>query len=184
MHMNSQLLDRQVTSMSRSSRAGGVLSAGTVCTGLVAGLLYSYSVSVMLGLAETDDRTFVKVMQRINSAIQNPVFGLVFLGAVGFTLAAAVMERRLGARQATKWALAGLGLYCLAMFITMGINIPLNDKLARAGDVDSITDLHALRKSFETPWVVANAARSLAATMALASLTRALVHHGRENGHR
>jgi uncharacterized membrane protein len=165
----------------RAKRAGIVLGLATGSVGLMAGLLYSFSVAVMVGLKKTDDRTFVSTMQRINVAIQNPLFGLTFAGAVGFTAAAAVMERRLGAKETAKWVGAGLGAYLVAMGITVGINIPLNDKLAKAGSVDLIPDLGALRRSFETPWDIANGARSLAATVALACLVRALLLHSREN---
>jgi uncharacterized membrane protein len=160
-------------------RAGFVLVLAMVALGLITGLLYSFSVAVMLGLRKTDDRTFVNVMQRINVAIQNPAFGISFVGAFVFTTIAAVMEHRLRARDALRWILAGLGLYVVALAITIGVNIPLNDKLARAGDVDLIADVAALRRSFETPWNVANAARTLAATAALTCLGRALLLHGR-----
>ena len=43
---------------------------------LIAGLFYSFSVAVMTGLARADDRTFIDTMQRINRAIQNPMFFL------------------------------------------------------------------------------------------------------------
>jgi uncharacterized membrane protein len=165
----------------RAKRAGVVLGLATGSVGLMAGLLYSFSVAVMVGLRKTDDRTFVSAMQRINVAIQNPLFGLTFAGAIGFSAAAAVMERRLGAKETAKWAGAGLGMYLVAMGITVGVNIPLNDKLAKAGNVDVISNLGSLRRSFEVPWDIANGARSLAATIALGCLVRALILHGREN---
>jgi uncharacterized membrane protein len=163
------------------SKAGGLLGAAVVTVGLFSGLLYSYSVSVMLGLAKTNDKTFVDVMQRINVAIQNPVFGLSLGGGLIFGIAAAVSERRLGAKETTKWIIIGLALYALALLITMGINIPLNDKLAKAGNPDLIPNLHAVRTSFEGPWVRANALRSVASTLALAAFARAMLLHGREN---
>jgi uncharacterized membrane protein len=48
-----------------------VLVAATVTMGLIAGLFYAYACSVMLGLRQTDARTFVYAMQRINVAILN-----------------------------------------------------------------------------------------------------------------
>ncbi len=42
------------------------LIATTVTTGLVAGLFYANSISVMLGLKRTDDQTCVNAMQQIN----------------------------------------------------------------------------------------------------------------------
>jgi uncharacterized membrane protein len=54
------------------SWSGATLVAGTVTTGLMAGLFAAFSYAVMPGLARTDDATFVRSMQRINVAILNP----------------------------------------------------------------------------------------------------------------
>ena len=51
-----------------------VLAEATLVTGLVAGLSFAYSCSVMPGLAATDDRTFVGTMQSINRRILNGWF--------------------------------------------------------------------------------------------------------------
>jgi uncharacterized membrane protein len=182
--LNAPARGSRLTSVPGVSKAGGLLGLAMVCVGLFTGLLYSFSVSVMLGLAKTDDRTFVEVMRRINTAIQNPAFGISLIGGLVFGVGAAVSEKRLGAKETTKWIVVALGLYFVALAITGGVNIPLNDRLARAGNLDSISDLHALRTSFEVPWDRANALRSVASTLALASLGRAMIMHGRENPRR
>jgi uncharacterized membrane protein len=167
----------------RADRAGVVLQLASLCIGLFAGLLFSFAVAVMPALRKADDRTFVVVMQRINVAIQNPLFGFTFMGGIGFTLAAAVLHRRLGATEATRWIVAALCLYLVALAITGGINIPLNDKIAKA-NLDS-ADFHALRRSFENPWTVAHDIRTVFATLSMACLGRAMVLSGREtSGHR
>jgi hypothetical protein len=97
------------------SRAAGLtLGAALLTTGLMAGVYYDWAVSVMPGLARTDDRTFVYVMQEITEAIQNPVFFLGFFGAPLLTLGALLLERRSGAQQAVRWIWAALGLNVLA----------------------------------------------------------------------
>jgi uncharacterized membrane protein len=164
--------------------AGVLLGAALVTMGLMAGLFYSYSISVMLGLAKTDDRTFILVMQRINQAIQNVAFGPVFAGALLFSTAAAVAEQRLGARAVVRWVVASLFLYAAALAVTFGVNIPLNEKLRLAGDVDQIPDLAALRDQFEGPWVAGNAVRTVVATAALGCLGKAIALHGHESGRR
>jgi uncharacterized membrane protein len=60
---------------------GAALFAATLVTGLYAGLFYTFSVSVMLGLGQVGDRTFVGAMQQINLAVENGWFMGVFLGA-------------------------------------------------------------------------------------------------------
>nr|BFE81337.1 hypothetical protein GCM10020093_039380 [Planobispora longispora] len=74
------------------------LVAATVAMGLTAGLFYTFSCSVMLGLAETDDRTFIGVMQRINRRILNGWFALSFGGAPLLTLLAGVLHLAGGER--------------------------------------------------------------------------------------
>lgn len=148
--------------------------------GLIAGLLYSFSCSVMPGLSRADDRTVIEVMRDINRAIVNPVFLLSFVGALVLTAAAAVLQRRRGSQDAFRWILAGLVLYIVVLAVTIGKSIPLNDQLARAGDLGRIADLPAVRQRFAGPWVAWNAARVVAGTMAVGCLGRALVLHGRD----
>lgn len=164
-----------------SRAAGPVLGAAMVAMGLMAGLFYAYTISVMPGLARSDDRTFVTAMQNINWAIQNAAFLSAFVGAFVLTLAAAILQQRLGRRAAARWIAAALVLYVVTLAITMGVNVPLNDQLAAAGDPSRIVDLAAVRTNFEGLWVATNAVRTVVCTLALACLGRALSLHGRVN---
>ncbi|MGW4893543.1 anthrone oxygenase family protein [Kitasatospora sp. NPDC004240] len=166
-------------SRTASTLGGRVLLGATVAMGLMAGLLFAFSVSVMPGLAKGDDRSYVTVMQNINKAIENGVFGLVFLGAFVATAVAAWLERRAGRHAVVPWILAALVLYTVALGLTMGVNVPLNNELAQAGDPASIADLAAVRARFEDTWVLSNTARTVACVAALVALGRALVLHGR-----
>lgn len=182
MGTDSEVADSAVHSRSAGSRsgvAGLVLGVAMLVMGLTAGLFYAFVVSVMPALARTDDQTFVTVMQQINDVIQNEAFFSTSVGAFVFTGAAAVLEHRLGARAAVRWILAALVFYVVAIAITMGINVPLNEMLAAAGDPSRAADLAAVRDDFEGPWVVAHAVRTVACTLALACLGRALSLHGR-----
>jgi uncharacterized membrane protein len=160
-------------------RTGLVLGSALIAMALIAGLFYAFSVAVMTGLAKVDDRTFVDTMQRINRAIQNPVFFLSFAGALVLTALAAVRQRRHGADVATRWIIAALVLYALVLAVTFAINIPLNDELDRAGDPDTIANLARARSRFEGPWVAANIVRTVLSTVAVGALARALFLHGR-----
>jgi uncharacterized membrane protein len=164
---------------SRGGAAGLVLLIAMLSMGLMAGLFYAFDISVMPGLARTDDQTFVTVMQRINEAIQNPVFAGPFLGAFLFTGAAAFLAYRRGAGATVRWILAALALYIVALIITMGVNVPLNDKLAAADDASRALDIAAVRNNFEGLWETANMARTAACILALVCLGRALLCHGR-----
>ena len=162
-----------------NARPDFVLWAATVTMGLIAGLFYAYSVSVMPGLGQADDRTLVDGMQQINEAIENPVFVLSFIGAPVLAVAALVLERRSGASQAVRWIVAALVLYGVALVVTVALNIPLNDDLAQAGDPVQIRDIAAARDDFYGPWVAWNIVRTVTSAAALGCLAYALVLHGR-----
>jgi uncharacterized membrane protein len=163
--------------------AGPLLGAATVAMGLIAGFFYAYACSVMIGLARVDDHTFVATMQSINATVRNAGFAPSFFGALLLTGAAAAAQARTGRRRpAVVWILAALALYVAAFGVTMGVSVPLNDELARAGDPDRISDLAdlaAVRDRYEAPWVTWNIVRTVASTAALACLSRALVLHRR-----
>lgn len=149
------------------------LVAATVATGLVAGLFYAFSVSVMPGLSRAGDRTFVDAMQRINVAILNPGFFLSFLGAPVLTLTATALHLGGSARPALGLTAAALLLHGLVLVITMGVNVPLNNALVAAGPADQIIDLAGVREHYEARWVRWNIARAVASTAALGCLTLA-----------
>ncbi|KRF16953.1 anthrone oxygenase family protein [Nocardioides sp. Soil796] len=122
------------------------LIAGTVSTGLIAGVFLAFSTSVMPGLAHTDDRTFVDAMQQLNVAILNPVFLLLFMAPLP-ALGVAVFTG-----PSRSWMIGALVLYVVAFGITMAGNIPLNDALMAAGLSDDASKLRAAREAFEDPW--------------------------------
>ncbi len=158
---------------------GVALVAATITTGLVAGLLFAYAVSVMPALRQTDDRTFVEVIQRINVAIVNGWFLTCFVGALVFTVLAGLLHVGADSRSVLPWIVAAFVLYGAALVITGRVNVPLNNALATAGEPNRIPDLAAVREHFESAWVRWNIARTVAATAALGCLAWALAQYGR-----
>ncbi|MFI5935204.1 DUF1772 domain-containing protein [Actinoplanes sp. NPDC051494] len=132
------------------------LLAATITTGLMAGLFYAYSISVMPALRGAADAVFVEVMQRINRAIVNGWFLLCFLGALLIGLAATILIAAGGDRRVLVPAVAGLFLYAVQVAITAGVSVPLNNALDAAGQPDPV----AVRTAFEGRWVRWNTART------------------------
>ena len=157
----------------------GLLVGGSaLAAALIAGFFYAYACSVMVGLDRVDDRTFVTTMQWINATVRNAGFAPAFFGALLLPAAAAlVLARRRS--PAAWWVVAGLVLYAGAFAVTMGISVPLNDELAAAGSPDTISDLPAVRRAYEDPWVFWNLVRTGLSTAALVALVRALAVLGR-----
>lgn len=125
------------------------LVAATVAMGLFAGLFWTFSVAVMPGLRQVDARTFVGSMQRVNVAIVNPVFLLVFLGAPVLTIVAGVLQLGADDRAPLPWIVAGFVLSAAAFVTTARANIPLNNALDAAGHPDQVGDLEADRVDVE-----------------------------------
>ncbi|MGW1226646.1 anthrone oxygenase family protein [Streptomyces sp. NPDC001478] len=162
-----------------------VLGGAAVSTGLMAGTFYVFSCAVMPALGRSGDRTFVEVMRNINDVIENPVFFAGFLGALFLTAAAAWQWRRSPGPRG--WLVAALAVYALAFLFTCGINVPLNNALADAGDPATLADPAAVRERFEDTWVAWNAVRAVLCTAALALLLRAgylIARHPRTRGPR
>ena len=125
-----------------------LMTAATVALAGIGGLYYSYACSVMPGLRAMDDATFVNAMSRINTAIQNPVFALSFVGAFLALAGAAAFSWADGLDSALPVSVA-LACYTATLVITFGVNIPLNNGLDRPPRPEMP---RAGRKSFERRW--------------------------------
>jgi len=144
-----------------------ILTAATVLTGLYAGLFTAFSYAVMPGLRRADDGSFVQAMRGINVAILNPVFALIFGGAI----VAGVTALVLGWSDASRpWVVTGIVLYVGVIGVTAAVNVPLNDAL-EAGTGSAAE----LRAAFEDRWVLANHLRSALSTGAFAALLLGLL---------
>ena len=73
-----------------------LLAGGMLSTGLMSGLLYGWSVSVIPCLSRTSDLSYVGTMQHINRAIINPAFVIPFMGIPLVLGAAAYTQFRAG----------------------------------------------------------------------------------------
>jgi uncharacterized membrane protein len=153
-----------------------VLVAAVIAMGLLAGLIYAFSIAVMPGLTAADDRTLVDAMQQM---ADNPAFPLTFLAAPALATVALVQARRSDSPKTARWIVAGLALYTVAAVVTFAIHIPLNEDLKQAGDPARIENLAAVHDDFVTPWVAWNIVRTLASTAAFGALAWALVLRGR-----
>jgi uncharacterized membrane protein len=147
------------------------LGLATMATGLVAGVFYAYAISVNLGLAVQPDASYVATMQAINERIQNPMFFASFFGAVLFllaTLAAHVARPRSG----RFWLVAlACTLYIGGCFLlTIFVNVPMNEELARVAEGASPDKLSGARAAYEDPWNFWNGVRTVFSSMAFLSL--------------
>src|SRR5215204_4634346 len=147
------------------------LAGATLTTGLIAGVFYAYAVSVNLGLAAQPDAAYVATMQAINERIENPLFFASFFGAVLFLLAALVAHFR-RPRSGRFWLVA---LACVlyiggGFLLTVFVNMPLNEELARVAANASPGELARGRAAYEGPWGFWNGGRTVFSILGFTAL--------------
>ena len=159
-----------------------LLILGTTTTALAAGLLYAFSVSVNIGLGRLPDRAYITAMQSINSAIQNPLFFIIFMGAFLLLPVCAWALYRIQA-PAFPFFLTAAVIFWVAVFgVTMLGNIPLNQALA-AFDVGNASPANIAieRIRFEKPWVRLHTIRTICSITCLVILLTGLRYNISKN---
>lgn len=148
-------------------------AVSAVGTGLVGGVLFAFSVSVLPALRAQPARTGSTVMQGANAAIVTPTFLVLFVGTAASCLLLAATAPFAG-QPATVLRVVGALLYLLGCLApTIAVNGPLNGALA-ATDAAS-ADGARVWADFLRRWSVWNAVRTVAAAGACVVLTIVLL---------
>ncbi|CEJ71647.1 hypothetical protein BN1195_03997 [Chryseobacterium oranimense G311] len=132
-----------------------------VLTALIAGLFYSYSCSVVLGLGKLSDMEYLKSMQSINREILNPVFFMSFMGTAVLLPVTTFLFR--GEQPAFLFLLLASAAYLTGVFgVTVAGNVPLNDMLDKFDINGSTADaISQMRGNFENRWNLLNNIRTV-----------------------
>lgn len=130
-----------------------ILIVTTLLVGLSAGLFYSYSCSVNIGLGRLSDLEYTKAMQSINRAILNPWFFLIFMGPLLALPIAAWLSYDISLNRFA-WIVAAGIVYVLGVFgVTIRGNVPLNEVLDKFNLVTaSDPEITEHRLQFEGQW--------------------------------
>ncbi len=146
-----------------------ILVSTIACTALMAGLFFAYACSVMPGLRLMPDEQFVGGMRSINRAIQNPLFFLVFFGALLLLPLNSYLQHSHSPAGAFRLFLSAFIIYFLGAFcVTVLGNIPLNNALDKVDVLAaSKNSLQQSRVIFEKPWIILNWVRTFSSFMSL-----------------
>ncbi|MCA6074997.1 DUF1772 domain-containing protein [Fulvivirga sedimenti] len=158
-----------------------VLLGAVILTGLSAGLLFAWSVSVIPGTKLIGNQPYLETMQSINRAILNPAFFTVFFGSVILLSIASIYEFH------SNKVVFGLMLssaisYMAGTILVTGLgNVPLNDQL----DVLKIAEMNAsqiaqFRQFYETNWNKLHLIRTVFAVVSFLLSVVALFVHVKE----
>ena len=147
--------------------------AAALGSGLMAGLFFAFSVSVMGGLARLPREAGMAAMNAINVVIQNPVFFLAFFGTALLCLVLGIASLvRLG-EAGGPYIFVGSLLYLVGvMVVTIVFNVPLNDALAAADPASA--EGSALWDRYLSTWTAWNHLRVVAPLGSLACFILAL----------
>lgn len=145
-----------------------ILTITTLFSALMAGLFFAFTFSVMPGLGKLPDAEFIKAMQSINKAIQNPIFFICFFGILIFL---PLSTYSYYSKQTTVFWLLLIAtvIYFIGVFgVTVFGNIPLNSRLDKfntlSADAKSIMEQRIL---FEISWNRFNAIRTVCSILSL-----------------
>lgn len=152
--------------------AAAMVIAITGC-GLMAGLFFVFSVSVMRALAQMTPQEGIRAMKLINRTILNPIFLGTFFGTAVCCLciaAISALERQSG----WEWSMTGAIVYLVGgFFITAWVNVPLNNALD--GVSASTENGPRLWERYLKRWTRWNHLRTAASITAVILLTTSLL---------
>jgi uncharacterized membrane protein len=141
--------------------------AAALGSGLMAGLFFAFSTSVMSGLGRIPVPHGIAAMQSINVTIINPIFLSVFLGTALLS-ALLIVGAIFGWVPNPGWVVTGALLYIVGVTgITMFINVPMNNALAAVG-ADTAAGAELWARYLER-WTFWNHIRTLAPLAGLAA---------------
>ena len=156
----------------------------TLTTGLIAGFFYAYACSVTRGLALLPDDRYVAAMQAINATVRNGMFAVSFFGAVLTLLVAlAVHAPRPRSRRFLLVALACLLYVGGGFMLTLLVNVPMNEELARVAADAAPETLARARAGYEGSWNFWNGVRAVFSSLAFVALVGACLSRS-EDGSR
>jgi uncharacterized membrane protein len=151
----------------------GMRLAAAIACGLMAGLFFAFSNSVMGALGRLQPAEGIATMQAINRVILNPLFLTIFLATPAACVLVALASLWRWSEPGAAWLLAGAALYVAGAFlVTVAINVPMNDAL------DAVQPTAAaaapLWRRYLASWTAWNHVRTVASLAAAALLTTGL----------
>jgi uncharacterized membrane protein len=139
----------------------------TLGSALIAGAFYAFSAFIMAALARQPAPAGIAAMQAINVTVLTPMFLGVFVGTVALSLVSAVAGA-FAHEPGWIWGIAGALLYVAGCFgVTMALNVPMNDRLARVQPDSS--EGAAFWQNYLSEWTRWNTVRTLGALAATAA---------------
>ena len=155
-----------------------VLIVSILCTGLTAGLCFTWSNAITPGIGKLDDFSFLESFQAMNRAIVNPSFLIVFFGPAVLLFANAFLFKNANQSSFVSFLIAAMLFFVGVGLITIFKNVPLNELLDKTLlETATKEELADLRKTFEQPWNRWHMLRTVCSFTSFALLLMGWVYH-------
>jgi len=152
--------------------------ASLLLSGAIFGFFFAWICSTIWGLDAADPRIAIAAMQAMNASVRNIVFAPAFF-ATPFVLfaTAAIAYASARRRAAILFAMAGVLYLFGGMILTIAVNVPMNQELARIALPESLSlsDAQAIWHGYSPRWQLFNTLRTLASGGALLLVGAALL---------
>jgi len=141
--------------------------------GLMAGVFFIFSNTVMSALARLQPPQGIAAMQSINRTILNPLFFVAFLGTAATSILLAISLLWRWQQPGAVYLLAGCLLYLVgAILVTIVCNVPMNEALETV-EPESVEAAN-LWTRYLTNWTAWNHVRTVASFLGAVSFILAL----------
>lgn len=151
----------------------GLAFLAAIGTGLMAGLFFVFSVTIMSALGKLPAAAGIAAMQSINSTILSPLFLAAFMGTALVCVVIAILAMLNWSAAASGWLVTGALLYVAGTFlVTIIFNVPMNDALAAATPESG--EAAGLWSRYLSVWTGWNHVRTVASTASLVMFIQAL----------
>jgi len=132
------------------------------------GFFYAWVCSTMWGLDAADPRVAITAMQAMNASIRNAVFAPAFFGTSIACLITTIALALSAQRTAAVWfGIATLLVAVLGVFLTMAVNVPMNEALALIEVPAGIEEARQIWMAYSTDWQFWNQTRTIATGLAV-----------------
>lgn len=137
-----------------------------VLSGAIFGFFYAWTVSTMWGLDQADPRVAIAAMQAMNASVRNMAFAPAFFGTGPALLLAAALAFSSSHRAALLFTGAALTYIIAAMALTMAVNVPMNEELARTAIPADSEKARQIWQAYSSDWQVWNQIRTATSGLA------------------
>jgi len=142
-----------------------ILFIAILLSGLLAGIFFTWTNAITPGIGKLDDLAYLQVFQHMNRAILNPLFFIIFMGALLFSVASTYYYKS-DSKLIFRMLIIATVIYFIGVFIVTIIgNLPLNDLIDKSV-LESLSKIEIieLREKYEIKWNKLHLIRTITST--------------------